>query len=126
MLCNIKPVPFTNPITTCLPKFQGGSGPPRPPPPPSGSAHGPCKEIGHFKVLLLIHAFYIEKRKEILIRNLPVPFTLWPRALIYGMYYCLVDPYVKTLNYNYSVIMSPMLWISIWPRTLVYGIYLHC
>ena len=28
---------FTNPISTFLPKFQGGSGPPVP---PSGSAHG--------------------------------------------------------------------------------------
>ena len=35
MLCNIKPVPITNLITTFLPKFQGGSGPPVP---PSGSA----------------------------------------------------------------------------------------
>ena len=32
MLCNIKPVPITNLITTFLPKFQGG------PDPPSGSA----------------------------------------------------------------------------------------
>ena len=38
MLCNIKPVPITNLITTFLPKFQGvGSGPPVP---PSGSALG--------------------------------------------------------------------------------------
>ena len=35
MLCNIKPVPITNLITTFLPKFQEGSGPPVP---PSGSA----------------------------------------------------------------------------------------
>ena len=27
----MKPVPLTNPITTFLPKFQGGSGPPDPP-----------------------------------------------------------------------------------------------
>ena len=33
MLCNIKPAPFTDPITTFLPKFKGG------PDPPSGSAH---------------------------------------------------------------------------------------